>query len=565
MESHFSTAPPPGRESRLFALFVEELDLVFWATDPTGRRLLYVSPHYERIFGRSADELTRNPRGWIEAVLPEDRARVARARAGAAYDVEYRIRGADGGARWIHAQGTPVRDTHGAIEAVIGFARDITALKQREEELRLLAAELDDEAQTDSLTRLLNRRALEAALGRELRRSGRKRREVSAILVDIDDFRRINDSFGLATGDLVLRGIAERMKRVLRPSDVLARLGGDEFLVLLPATRQEEALPVAERLRLAAADEGMTMAGEPVRVTASLGVAAVAPDVASIEEVLDATRVALSASKAEGKNRVVAATDEKGARLRPARPADELRRLLLEERFHAVAQSIRGLGGGEVRGYEMLSRGPEGAFQSPTDFFRASHGQNLLTAVDLQCLRACLEAARPAARRSELKFHVNLFPSTVVDTPPERVIELLERAGGVERFCIELSEQQFVGAPDDLVQPVRVLRGAGVSIGVDDVGHGRSSLETLVLLEPDVVKVAREVVCRADEDAGQRRALARLTAAVRPLAPTLIAEGVETEGEREVLGELGFELAQGFLWDRPGPLTAPRSGGGTRP
>ena len=130
----------------------------------------------------------------------------------------------------------------------------------------------------------------------------------------------------------------------------------------------------------------------------------------------------------------------------------------------------------------------------------------------------------------------------------------MEDAGGASRFCVELSEQQFLGTPSYLSQSVQELRRHGVRVAIDDVGFGRSSLEALVILEPDVIKLAREFVKEADRDVARRRGLERLTRAAKTLSTQIVAEGVESTGERDVLIDLGIGHAQGFLWDRPVPV-----------
>jgi EAL domain-containing protein (putative c-di-GMP-specific phosphodiesterase class I) len=250
----------------------------------------------------------------------------------------------------------------------------------------------------------------------------------------------------------------------------------------------------------------------------------------------------------------VAATDAEGQHcsVAPKLSGAQVAKLTEPGSIRPYVQAIHALIDGEIVGHEILSRGPEGAYEQPGDFFRLSHETNVLTLVDLRCLRTCIEAATRIEDRG--RVHVNLFPSTLVDTPWQRIVELMEQAAGAARYCIELSEQQFIGAPAYLIESVFALREAGVQVAIDDVGYGRSSLEALVLLEPDVIKLAREFVKGVDGGRPRRRGLERLTRATQTLSTSIVAEGVETEGERDVLLELGILLAQGFLWDEPIPV-----------
>lgn len=539
-----------------FQQIVENLDQVLWMCSPDGSEILYMSPLYESLWGRSVQESYDDGLAWTRAIHPDDRQEVIEKYqpdilANGEFDVEYRINGPKG-LRWIHAKAFPIRDTDGQVLRIAGFAQDITNRRLQEERLRELADELESKAQTDALTGLYNRRGLDGALTRELSRATRAGQSVAAILVDVDDFKQVNDSLGHATGDVVLQGIARRMHAVLRPSDLIARVGGDEFMIVLPETRLAEAVHVSERLRLAVRDEPMEVSGRQVQVTASFGVAIVPLSVVSIEEVLDATRQALGTSKRQGKNRVVAATDGQGLRCTAEASDADIELLTREGSITALAQAIRNVVSGDITGYEMLSRGPAGIYENPGDFFRLSHEKNMLTLVDFQCLRSCLQASAPL--NGDGLIHVNIFPSTLVDSPIERIVNLMQDAGGPERFCLELSEQQFLGAPAYLTEAVTELRRFGVQVAIDDVGYGRSSIEALVMLEPDIIKIAREFVMNSDVDPRRRRGLERLTTASKALSSSLVAEGVETEGERAVLMDLGIHRAQGFLWDRPGEV-----------
>jgi EAL domain-containing protein (putative c-di-GMP-specific phosphodiesterase class I) len=160
-----------------------------------------------------------------------------------------------------------------------------------------------------------------------------------------------------------------------------------------------------------------------------------------------------------------------------------------------------------------------------------------------------MESLRASA--SEGWYHVNLFPSTLLNVAPDRIIPLLERGGSEHRVCVELSEQQFMGDPAFLRPMIQELRRAGYRIGLDDVGFGRSSVEALILLEPDIVKVDRRCIRSIASDPGDRRQLERLLAMLRAVDTIVIVEGVETGEELRILKEMGVPYGQGFLWGKP--------------
>ncbi|MEM7202364.1 MAG: chemotaxis protein CheB [Planctomycetota bacterium] len=547
-------------ESR-FRQIAENISEIFWMRDPKTQALLYVSPAFERLWRIPADKLLQDPSAWFEPIHASDRGRVEQAYAedlsSGRLDIEYRITREEGAETWIRDRGFPIHDEAGQLVRVTGLAQDVTSRHQHELTLRRNAETLDSLANTDPLTELANRRGLERTLNCELERCRRGGGTLVAVLADCDDFKSVNDGFGHAVGDIVLREISQRLLVKLRPTDHLARVGGDEFLALLPDTRPAEAYRLAERLRLSVTDVPLVLGDNTLQLSASFGVAPVPPDLISLDEVLGELHSSLATSKRGGKNRV-SADDATEAEALQGNIVDALRR---GTGFRVFAQPLRRLADGEIVGYELLSRGPAGVFEAPDDFFRLSIENNILTLVDLACLKNCLRAAlagqdAPPQRHGQPRFHVNLYPSTLLDATPDRLASLFENRTLATDLCLELSEQQFIGEPTYLAQRVKLVRDLGVKVALDDVGFGRSSLEALVTLEPDLIKIDRGFVQGCAEDAGKRRTLQRLLHVADSLSASVIAEGIETEDDRTVLLDLGVGVGQGFLWEPPSSFAA---------
>lgn len=442
--------------------------------------------------------------------------------------------------------------------------------KRRREELGALTQELQDVnarltrlASVDPMTELLNRRGLEKALAIEMSRSQRLGTVVVAALVDLDGFKRINDQLGHAVGDVVLTEVSKRLAASLRPSDRIGRIGGDEFLVFLPETRLAEAQRVADRIRLAVGQNPLVVFSDLINITASIGTSILPYETCSIEEVLTLTRMSLHDAKTLGGNRVSMATEtlekdsdshrstagssrKNGHR---ASSMEDVQRLLREdEPFRAVSQAIYRLSDGTKAGYEMLSRGPYGPFEMPKDFFRVCLEGNFLTMADLKCLKGCVAASAELEPGS--RFHVNLFPSTLLDTPPDRLIPMLQTDDD-SVFCVEISEQQFISDPACLQDQVRAFREAGILIAMDDVGFGRSSLESLVLLEPDIVKIDPKYVMGISRSSGKARSIKRLIKIATSLDAEIVAEGIEHSDDLALLRQMQVGYGQGYLWGRP--------------
>jgi EAL domain-containing protein (putative c-di-GMP-specific phosphodiesterase class I) len=200
-------------------------------------------------------------------------------------------------------------------------------------------------------------------------------------------------------------------------------------------------------------------------------------------------------------------------------------------------------------GYEFLSRYSNGVFEMPEVFFRLCSERNILTLVDHHCLRHALRAA--TALPGYARFHVNLFPSTMIAIPVEHLLASFPQPIPPGSYCIEISEQQIIGDPSYLLEPVRALRKAGILIAVDDVGFGNSCLESLILLEPDILKIDKRCITGLARDRERIESLRRYLTLSNTLKCETIAEGIETREDVNVLRDLGVEYGQGFLWGRP--------------
>ena len=435
---------------------------------------------------------------------------------------------------------------------------DVSERRRSEQAQRVLFAELQQANEKlselvhlDPLTELPNRRALEQALDTEIARVRRSGSALAALLLDCDDFKRINDRLGHAAGDAVLAQIAARIRHTVRTTDHVARIGGDEFLILLPGASLWEGMHFAERIRLAIASSPVLSTPEPVTVTISTGCCRVPQSSSSVEEVLALTRLALKRSKALGKNRVSGETFADEVACREQR-TEVVAQLCKGNVFNTVSQRIVCLRDDSLAGYELLSRSSVVGLESPSDFFRTCLESNVLTYVDLACLKTSIAATR--ALRHPITVHVNIFPSTILSTPTDALCRLFSSGSQQVRFCLEVSEQQCICDPRELRRKLDALREHGVLIALDDVGFGRTSLELLIMVEPNVVKIDGEFVRGASRDASQRKALGRLVRVIDTLKADLVAEGIETPEHLDIVRQTGVPYGQGFMWGQPGEL-----------
>jgi diguanylate cyclase (GGDEF)-like protein len=443
-------------------------------------------------------------------------------------------------------RGSLIRSIRYAVERHRGV-RDLARVKK---ELENANRTLERLTLVEPLTELLNRRGMQQALSREMQHLARGVASAAVLVIDLDDFKQINDRLGHAAGDVVLKEVGRRLRGCVRAVDYVGRIGGDEFMLLLPDTDPPEVARVAERVRLSIATATIQHSTGTVTLTASIATMRLTDDMPAVDQLLARADMLLTRAKSEGKNRVVfqaSEFDDTDRRLRAQ--SDMCTRLSRGQHIVTVKQPIFDLRDDSPIGYEFLSRYSDGAVELPENFFRVCSEKNILTLVDHACLRAGVNAAMqlpPYAR-----FHLNIFPTTLLAVPVEHLLDLFPKPLPRETFCLELSEQQIIGDPSYLLPAVQALRAAGMLIAIDDVGFGSSCLESLVLLQPDIVKIDKRCVIGIEGDAARIEQLRRYVGVAQTLGCTTVAEGIETAGELETVRSLGIEYGQGYFWGKP--------------
>lgn len=413
-------------------------------------------------------------------------------------------------------------------------------------ELKAVNDQLERLANVDPLTGLLNRRGVHETLMRLSRGTPGSQQGLFALLFDIDDFKKVNDQLGHAGGDVILKEIALKIRASLRHTDVIARIGGDEFLVLMPQTRLTEGIHVAEKLRLALKNTIFSLVmKDAISLTASFGLMMVTDEVVNVDDLVARCHVALTKSKQQGKNRL--SCDAAGQYESPL--AAIMTALRSNDRYHVVKQPIFELTSpSRMIGYEFLSRLKVDGFQMPEDFFKICFENNMLTWVDYHCLKNCLKFSEPI--QPKLSRHLNLFPSTMIDAGDE-ILSLFEKNDKGLEYVIEISEQQIIGDPLYLSKSVSAFKKQGLKIAIDDIGFGRSCLESWIVLEPDVIKIDKRWIQGIAKSEENSRALQRLMKVASALDTDVIAEGIEWPDDLEHLKKMGIRMGQGFLLGRP--------------
>jgi len=409
-------------------------------------------------------------------------------------------------------------------------------LKEANEILERLAC-------VDPLTEVLNRRGFQDVLSRESQYAQREGHSFTVLLIDLDNFKKINDTVGYDAGDFVLKEVINRLRGKLRSTDYVARIGGDEFMILLPNTWQTEGMDVAQKIRLAISEPIIWRTGT-ISITASIGLAVVKELVRSINELLAKTRIALVMSKESGKNQVTFGTSEEERRWQKKQSFAKGLDLLRQGAELIIAwQPIFRLESSKIIGYEFFTRSPVLGFEMPDDFFHLASEANMLPFLDRLCFEKCINATR--SFDPLLQYHINLFPATLLALPVEEFIKDFPEDRPKRNYYIELSEKWFVVNTVELIKSIQRVRNEGILVVVDDVGFGYTFLESLVQLNPDRIKLDANCTRGVATDDAKCRSLESLLKIIRTLGCEIMVKGIEREADIPRLKEFGIEYGQG--------------------
>ncbi|MFG0259627.1 MAG: EAL domain-containing protein [Phycisphaerales bacterium JB041] len=442
-------------------------------------------------------------------------------------------------ARWMSTDKIPILNEAGEAEGLLVVSTDITRLKATEETLR-------HAIEHDALTGLSNRETFVRSLCESLQTGSDK--GFAVLMMDFDRFKAVNDSMGHQAGDELLRSIAARIRRAVKPFDVAARFGGDEFALLVRglATR-EVAEQLAERVRREC-ETPHEILGQQVRSTASIGLVHSSLGLESADAFIAAADRALYAAKAAGRNivRCVAREDidAETARVRTAR---ELKRLLAGPGLEANFQPVMALHSGAVRGVEVFCRWPGGTV-SAAALFEAAEESDLILDIATFALGKGLEVIADPEMPGEFAA-VKLGLRELLHPAIRAFVgEEVGRLGVDPRaLVIEIDERTFSDTRADVAAAIEEFRRLGVRVAIEKFGMGSTSLGQLQLMPVDFIKLDRRLLNSEDSMLEMGRITNALVEFARQLGIEVIGEGVEHEHQVAVLHALEINLWQGYL------------------
>ena len=453
--------------------------------------------------------------------------------------------------KWVHID--TIRDNNAQVSHYVAVFSDISERKASEERIRYLA-------QHDALTGLPNRFTLAVHLEHALARAERAGEKVGLMFIDLDNFKAVNDTLGHHIGDLLLCEVARRITGVVRKSDIVARIGGDEFVVVLESARLPSDAGMAAQKIIERLGDAVPVSSNELHTTPSIGIAVFPDDGSNSDMLMKNADLAMYHAKSAGRNnyqfyaehmnQAAAVRVQMEGRLRAAMAADE---------FSLHFQPQINLLNGQVSGCEALIRwhNADLGWVPPASFIPLTEEIGLIVPLGEWVLRRACETAK-SWLDDGITFGamaVNISPQQFRQRDfPQRVESILLETGLPATYLeLEITESTIMDSAEIAVIMMMRLKELGVTLAVDDFGTGYSSLAYLKRFPIDRLKIDRSFVTDLETDASDAAIATAVIGLAHSLGLSVVAEGVETQGQSNFLHQRGCDSVQGYFYCRPGP------------
>jgi diguanylate cyclase (GGDEF)-like protein/PAS domain S-box-containing protein len=520
-----------------------------------------VSPEYANMLGYQHATFHETNLALQERLHPDDKEKTVSAYHAymggetEEYRVEFRQRKSNGEWLWIMSVGAVVEyDTDGEPLRMLGTHLDIDERKKSE-------ALIWQQAYIDALTGLPNRRMFNDRLEHDMQKSRRTGLPLAVLFIDLDHFKVINDTLGHAIGDALLLDAAHRLQACVRDSDTVARMGGDEFTISLPELQGVEHVETIAENIIQTMSAPFTLDGEEIFLSASIGIALFPADASNPDDLLNHADQAMYAAKEAGRNRFSYFTSKlQTAALARMRMTSELRTAIAEERLQVYFQPIVDLHTGQIRKAEALIRWPHPVlgFVSPMEFIPLAESNGLISHIGDWVFQ---ETVRWVQRWRE--HYIAGFQISINQSPVEFQGDDGRYAGWINQLkqlglpgqaiAIEITEGLLLDASNKIIDKLLQFRDAGIQVSLDDFGTGYSSLSYLKKFDIDYLKIDQSFIRNLTTDKSDIALSEAIIVMAHKLDLKVIAEGVETAEQKEILRIAGCDYAQGYLFARPLP------------
>ncbi len=451
----------------------------------------------------------------------------------------------------FHCNKAPLLNKEGETIGVLSTGVDITARKYAEQHRAHLALH-------DILTGLPNRALLAERIKSSVEECTKADETAALLLLDLDRFKIINDTKGHQTGDILLREVAERINNILQPDDFAARIGGDEFAIILRNVKSAEQINSRCKQLIRSINEPYSIAGISQVVGASIGIALIPTDANDPDELLRLADLAMYDAKANGRNRSCFFSPELNNIAQANATLEiELRKALVEGEFTLEYQPIVNASDGAYVGGEALVRWnhPKQGYLLPIDFLGVANDCGLIDDIGLYVIEA---ACKQIQKMSAMNIYtpqiaVNISPRQFNNCDVYDIIKNLTEKYAIDasKLTIEITEELLLDQNNDILRTLSNIRDLGVGIAIDDFGTGYSSLQYLRDLPATCLKIDRAFISRIEASAADRAIISTITHLAHAFSMRVVAEGVETQNQYDLLKAAGVDSIQGYLMGQP--------------
>lgn len=447
---------------------------------------------------------------------------------------------------------TPVHGKDGAVSYYLINFSDITDKKKSDEIIWR-------QANYDSLTGLPNRNMFYDRLSHDIKNASRANTRLAVLFIDLDRFKEVNDSLGHSVGDALLAEAAKRLSSCVRETDTVARLGGDEFTIILNGINDQRCAEMIIQMILLELAKPFHLNAKLAYVSASIGVTFFPGDADSADTLMKNADQAMYAAKNNGRNcwscftsNMQAATEIR------SKIAYELRSALKNEQLYLLYQPIIELATGHVYKAEALIRWqhPEQGTIHPVEFITVAEETNLITDIgDWVFKQAVGQVSRWQENfNSDFQISINKSPKQFMSKMSDWVNFLERRGLNGQSIIVEITENLLLDAHELVVKQLLSYRDAGVQVAIDDFGTGYSSLSYLKKFDIDYLKIDRSFISNLDSESNDRILCEAVITMAHRLGMKVIAEGVETDSQKDLLMDMGCDFGQGYFFSKPLPV-----------
>lgn len=516
---------------------------------------------WKNIFGFDDDTLQGTYEEWISLIHPEDRKRVTKILDAylegvyESYSIEYRFRCHDDSWKWVLSKGMVVkRGVSGEPERMVGTNTDVTKKK-------LVDEQIWQEANLDYLTSLPNRRMLHSRLEQWVVKSKKQAQHFALLCLDLDNFKEVNETLGHVQGDMLLRQAATRLTECAQQAELIARLGGDEFVLVVHVNEQSCKTNIEKIAQavLQTLSQPFHLKDEVAYISASIGVTIFPDHAGDIEGLLQHVDQAMYASKQKGGNCYTYFTQEMQEKaVQRMRLASDLRVALQNQELFVQYQPIIELSTGDVFKAEALLRWQhkEKGLISPIEFIPIAEDTKLINEIGNWVFLEAIRNGEYWQKSHDARFQVAVNKSAVqfmsADPAHAQWLQQLSLSGNrVNPIVVEITESILLENSSNVVNRLKDYRQRGIKIALDDFGTGYSSLSYLRKFDIDYLKIDRSFVANmenSDQDILLCKSIIKMA---HSLGIKVVAEGIETEKQRQILCAAGCDYGQGYYFSKP--------------